>query len=147
MANEDWSDSKYVRWKPTGSNSYMYHTLYSRLGGEICVDASRVIELASYTNHKATYYNVVMAPIAEGTYFSCSETWSSATGNPNVYTDPYFGLKTPRSITQSEINALENAGEDFYIVYNPNTLEVIDFNCPLNPLIYYQWSEVTYVKK
>lgn len=147
LANEDWSDSKYVRWKPTGSNSYMYHTLYSRLGGEICVDASRVIELASYTNHKATYYNVVMAPIAEGTYFSCSETWSSATGNPNVYTDPYFELKTPRSITQSEINALENAGEDFYIVYNPNTLEVIDFNCPLNPLIYYQWSEVTYVKK
>ncbi len=147
LATKNWSDSKYVRWRPTGSNSYMYHTLYSRLGEEVYVDAAREIKLASYSNYKATYYNVVMAPIVAGTYFSSSETWSSATGNPNVYTDPYFGRKTPRSITQSEIDTLENAGEDFYIVYNPNTLEIIDFNCPLNPLIAYKWSEVTYVIK
>lgn len=147
LADTSWNDSKYVRWKPTGSNSYMYHTLYSRLGGDICVNGDEVINLSSYTNHNGTYYNVCMAPIAEGTVFMSAETWSSATGNPNSYDDPYFGEHTARAITQEEIDILKANNEDYYIVYNPNTLKVIDFNCPLNPLIYYGWSNVSYVEK
>lgn len=146
LADTEWSDSKYVRWKPTGSNSYMYHTLYSRLGGDICVVSSEAVRISSYTNHNGTYYNVNIAPIAEGTLFSCAETWSSATGNPNSNADPYFGIDTPRRITQEEIEILEADNKVNYIVYNPTTLEVIDFYSVLNPLIAYGWSTIGIVE-
>lgn len=142
LADTEWSDSKYVRWKPTGSNSYMYHTLYSRLGGEICVVSSEATRLTSYTNHNGTYYNVYMAPIAAGTLFSCAETWSSATGNPNDYTDPVFGNDTPRRITQEEIQYLKNNGGHYYIIYTSDH-KVVDFYSELNPLIMYGWSNIS----
>lgn len=146
LADTDWSDSKYVRWKETGSNSYMYHTYYSRLGGDICVVYSEAKTYSSYTNHNGTYYNVSIAPIAAGTLFSCAETWSSATGNPNNYTDPIFGLQTPRRITQEEIDYIDGMKKANYIVYNPTTLEVIDFYSVLNPILSKMGSSVEMIK-
>lgn len=142
LADTSWSDSKVVRSKPAGSNSYVYHTLWSRLGGEIRVDSSNARKLSSYTNHNGTYYNVYMAPIAAGTLFSASETWTSSS-NENVYTDPVFGKETPRRITQAEIDYLEYKNMNYYIVYTAN-LQVVDFYSDLNPLVKSGWSQVSY---
>lgn len=142
LADTSWSDSKVVRSKPVGSNSYVYHTLWSRLGGEICVDGSKAVRYSSYTNHNGTYYNVYIAPIAAGTLFSCAETWTSSS-NENVYTDPIFGGETPRRITQAEINYLMQNKYHYYIVYTAD-YKVVDFYSELNPLIMYGWSQVSY---
>lgn len=142
LSDTSWSDSKYVRTKPTGSNSYVYHTLYSRLGGEICVDGSKVERYSSYTNHNGTYYNVYKAPIAAGTLFSCAETWTSSS-NENVYTDPVFGRDTPRRITQAEIEYLKAYKYNYYIIYTAD-LKVVDFYSELNPLVKSGWSQISY---
>ena len=142
LSDTEWSDSMTVRTKPTGSNSYVRHTLWSRLGGEICVDGSDVVKYNSYTNHNGTYYNVYRAPIAAGTLFSSAETWTSS-DNENVYTDPVFGWDTPRRITQSEIDYLKNNKYNYYIIYTTD-LKVIDFYSELNPLVKSGWSQISH---
>lgn len=142
LADKEWRDSKYERWKPSFSNTYNYRTLYSTLSGEICVVSSEAIKISRYTNHKGTYYNVYMAPIAEGTVFSCADVWSDVVGNPDDRTDPVFGLDTPRKITQDEIQYLKNNGYHYYIIYTKD-YKVVDFYSELNPLIKYGWSNIS----
>ena len=141
LADTEWKDSKSVRTKPTGSNSYVNHTLWSRLGGDICVLKGTGGTYSTYTNHNGTYYNVAYDIIAPGTVFMSAETWVSSS-NPNSYTDPYFKDDTPRGITQEEIDILRARGKANYIVYDPNTLRVIDFYSVLNPLVVSGWSVV-----
>lgn len=143
LADTEWEDSKSVRTKPTGSNSYVNHTLWSRLGGDICVLKGTGGTYTTYTNHNGTYRNVTYDIIAPGTVFMSAETWVSSS-NPNSYDDPYFGDGTPRAITQEEIDMLIARGKVNYIVYDPTTLRVIDFYSVLNPLVAYQWSVVTH---
>ncbi len=143
LADTEWKDSKSVRTKPTGSNSYVNHTLWSRLGGDICVLKGTGGTYSTYTNHNGTYYNVAYDIIAPGTVFMSAETWVSSS-NPNSYTDPYFKDDTPRGIAQEEIDILRARGKVNYIVYDPNTLQVIDFYSVLNPLVVSGWSVVTH---
>lgn len=79
--------------------------------------------------------------IAPGAYFMSAETWVSSS-NPKSYMDPYFHQETPRAITQEEIEILLANNKVNYIVYDPNTLEIIDFYSVLNPLIAYTWSNI-----
>lgn len=143
LTDTEWKDSKSVRTKPTGSNSYVNHTLWSRLGGDICVLRGTGGVFKTYTNHNGTYRNVAYDIIAPGTVFTSAETWVSSS-NPNSYDDPYFGDNTPRAITQEEIEMLIARDKVNYIVYDPTTLRVIDFYSVLNPLVAYKWSEVTH---
>lgn len=143
LAGTEWSDSKTVRTKPTGSNSYVRHTLWSRLGGDICVYKGTGGVYSTYTNHNGTYHNVAYDIIAPGTVFMSAETWTSSS-NPNSYDDPYFKDETPRGITQEEIDILKARGKVNYIVYDPTTLQVIDFYSVLNPLVASGWSVVTH---
>ena len=114
LAGTEWSDSKTVRTKPTGSNSYVRHTLWSRLGGDICVYKGTGGVYSTYTNHNGTYHNVA------------------------------YDIIAPRGITQEEIDILKARGKVNYIVYDPTTLQVIDFYSVLNPLVASGWSVVTH---
>lgn len=143
LADTEWEDSKSVRTKPTGSHSYVNHTLWSRLGGEICVLKGTGGTFNTYTNHNGAYKNVAYDIIAPGTVFMSAETWVSSS-NPNFYDDPYFSEKTPRAITEEEINMLIARSEVNYIFYDPTTLRVIDFYSELNPLVAYGWSVISY---
>lgn len=143
LADTSWEDSKSVRTKPTGSTSYVTHTLWSRLGGDICVLKGTGGTYSTYTNHNGTYSNVAYDIIAPGTVFMSANTWVSSS-NENSYKDPYFDESTPRAITAEEINTLIADGQPIYIVYNPTTLKVIDFYSVLNPLVAYEWSVVSY---
>lgn len=135
-SGEEWVDRMTVRTKPTGSNSYVYHTLTMRLGGGIVVDVSSAQKLRSYTNHNGTYYNVYMSPIPVGTLFLCADN-RPASGKSGI--DPVFYEETPRRITAEEIQYLDSQNYGYYIIYD-STGNIIDFYSQLNPLIASEWS-------
>lgn len=135
-SGEEWVDRMTVRTKPTGSNSYVYHTLTMRLGGGIVVDVSSAQKLRSYTNHNGTYYNVYMSPIPVGTLFLCADN-RPASGKSGI--DPVFYEETPRGITAEEIQYLDSQNYGYYIIYD-STGNIIDFYSQLNPLIASEWS-------
>ena len=141
LRDAEWKDSKTVRTKPTGSNSYVSHTLTTRLSGNIRVYKGTGGIYNIYRNYRGVYTNVAYDIIAPGAYFMSAETWVSSS-NPNSYSDPYFHMETPRAITQEEIEILIANNKVNYIVYDPDTLEIIDFYSELNPIIAYTWSNI-----
>lgn len=63
---------------------------------------------------------------------------SPSAGYNRDYTDPYFGLDTPRGLTSSELNS---EGVVAYFVFDPNSETVVDFYSVFNTLIMSGWSE------
>lgn len=141
LKNSEWNDKKTVRTKPTGSDSYVYHTLSTTLSGNIRVYKGTGGIYNVYRNYRGVYTHVAYDIMAPGAYLMCAETWTSSS-NPNLYIDPYFHKETPRAITQEEIEILLTNDKVNYIVYDPDTLEIIDFYSELNPIIAYTWSNI-----
>lgn len=135
LGNVNWSDSKTVKWKE--GNTTAYHTITSRLSDLYVYDT--YVIASSYTNYKGTYSNVWLLEVAPNTLFMSADVYNSpSTGYNRDYTDPYFGLDTPRRLTSSE---LDSEGVVAYVVFDPNSETVIDFYSVFNPLIMSGWSD------
>lgn len=141
LNNTEWKDSKTVRTKPEGSPSYVYHTLTTRLHGDIAVLKGTGGFYNIYKNHKGTFVHVAYDVIEPGVYFMSSES-GAPEGTSHGNKDPYFGEDTPRVLTQDEIDTIRFNGKKIYIVYDPITLEVIDFYSVLNPIFEFGWSAI-----
>lgn len=144
LSSTTYEDSRVNRWKEgysTASNG-----MYIRMNN-IHVYTNYAREVIEYKNRNGTYNNVLAYPVAPDTVFMClHEQRSKENGNFSYGTDPYFGEKTPRALTEDEIIQMYNNGVDNMIIYDPKTGTIIDFYSPLNTLIGYNWDKpsITY---
>lgn len=74
-----------------------------------------------------------------GTTAYCKVNVSGADGTTSI-SDGHLTLTDSKGNVEEEIDIINSNGKINYIVYDPDTLEIIDFYSVLNPLIVSQWS-------
>lgn len=142
LSENDWVDEKVVK-------SDAYHAINCRIARntEVYVTPENSGFYYKYTNHNGIYYNVAYSKIPAGTVFSTKEYWAPSSAGESNILDPVFGKSTPRKLSDGEYEILYNPDEfaeyniytPNYIVYDPVTLEIIDFYSDLNLLIKTGW--------
>lgn len=136
----DWVGTKTVKW--TEEHTTATHTMTSRLS-TVKVYPNRREILRSYTNFRGKYKNVIAYPVAPGTHFLSFESQRSQDkGDFTDGTDPFFGLPSGRALTLEEIEEINESNRwkgYIYIIYDANSNKIIDFYCPLNPIIGRFW--------
>ena len=140
----DWVGRKTNKW--TEEHTTGTRTMTSRLS-TVKVYSNQRRTVRRYSNYTGTYLNVIAYPVAPGTHFvSFDSQRSQEKGDFIDGTDPFFGLPTGRALTKEEIDEIDSSSrwEGYkYIIYDANTNNIIDFYCPLNPIIGKFWDYPT----